>query len=130
MVSNSIALAAGDTATCTINNNDTNQTDVSITKAASADTAVRGDEVTFTLLVRNLGIAAAHGTVVRDPSVAGLDCTAAGLTAPTCSAAGGASCPASLTASGLQSGIAIPTLPNGGVVTIGLTCRVTASGVP
>ena len=130
VVSNSIALAAGDTATCTINNNDTNQTDVSITKAASADTAVRGDEVTFTLLVRNLGIAAAHGTVVRDPSVAGLDCTAAGLTAPTCLAAGGASCPASLTASGLQSGIAIPTLPNGGVVTIGLTCRVTASGVP
>ncbi|WP_394695997.1 hypothetical protein [Pseudoxanthomonas japonensis] len=130
MVSNSITLAAGDTATCTINNNDVNQTDVSITKAASADTAVRGDEVTFTLLVRNLGIAAAHGTVVRDPSVAGLDCTAADLSAPTCSATGGATCPTPLTATGLQSGVAVPALPNGGAVTIGLTCRVTASGLP
>ncbi|WP_334179522.1 hypothetical protein [Pseudoxanthomonas sp.] len=127
---NSIALAAGDTATCTINNNDSNQTDVSITKTASAGTVVRGDEVIFTLLVRNFGIAAAHDVVVSDPVVAGLDCTAAGLAAPTCSATGGASCPASLTASGLQSGVVIPALPNGATVSIGLTCRATASGMP
>ncbi len=127
---NSIALAAGDTATCTINNNDSDQTDVSITKVASADTVVRGDEVVFTLVVRNPGVAAAPGTVVRDPAMAGLDCTAAGLAVPTCSATGGASCPTPLTASGLQAGVAIPALPAGSTVSIDLICRATASGMP
>gem|GEM_PF-1911776 len=130
VVGNSIALVAGDVATCTINNNDSDQTDVSITKVASADTVVRGDEVVFTLVVRNPGVAAAPGTVVRDPAVAGLDCTAAGLAVPTCSATGGASCPTPLTATGLQAGVAIPALPAGSTVSIDLTCRATASGMP
>ncbi|WP_313927290.1 hypothetical protein [Pseudoxanthomonas sp.] len=130
VVGNNITLAAGDAATCTINNNDSDQTDVSITKVASADTVVRGDEVVFTLVVRNPGVAAAPGTVVRDPAMAGLDCTAAGLAVPTCSATGGASCPTPLTASGLQAGVAIPALPAGSTVSIDLTCRATASGMP
>ena len=130
VVGDNITLAAGDAATCTINNNDTNQTDVSITKVASADTVVRGDEVVFTLVVRNPGVAAAPGTVVRDPAMAGLDCTSAGLAVPTCSATGGASCPTPLTASGLQAGVAIPALPAGSTVSIDLTCRATASGMP
>lgn len=128
VVSNSIALVAGDTATCTINNNDSNATDVSIAKTASSGTVASDGQVTFTLQVRNLGIAAAHGAVVRDPVAAGLDCTAAGLPAPTCSATPGSTCPSPLTAAGLQAGIAVPILPNAGVITIGLTCRVTASG--
>jgi len=41
---------------------------------------------------------------------------------------GSATCPSPLTAAGLQSGVTIPALPNGGVVTIDLTCNVTASG--
>lgn len=130
VVGNSITLAAGDTVICTINNNDSNETDLSIEKSASPGQVVSGSQVTFTLIVRNLGVAAAHGAVVRDPAMAGLDCVASGLPAPTCSATGSATCPSPLTASGLQAGAAIPTFPNGGVVTIGLTCRVTASGVP
>jgi len=125
---NSITLAAGDAATCTIHNDDSNQADVRIEKSALPSIAASGGQVAFTLVVTNEGPAAAHGAVVRDPAVAGLDCAAAGLPAPTCSATGSAACPASLTASGLQSGVAIPALPNGGVVTIGLTCNVTASG--
>ena len=120
---------AGDDVTCTFTNT-RRTTDVLIQKTATPVLAVSGEHVVFTLVVTNHGPTPVDGATLQDPAVAGLDCTAAGLPAPTCSVTGGASCPASLTASGLQSGIAIPTLPNGGVVTIGLTCRVTASGVP
>ncbi|MBD9470841.1 GEVED domain-containing protein [Pseudoxanthomonas sp. PXM01] len=127
---NSLVLAAGDTATCTINNNDSNQTDVQIEKTATPSPVRSGERVQFTLVVTNRGPAAAAGAVVRDPAVAGLDCTAAGLPLASCSASGGATCPASTTASGLQTGVAIPVLPNGGTVTIQFTCNVTASGLP
>ncbi|WP_213605457.1 DUF11 domain-containing protein, partial [Pseudoxanthomonas japonensis] len=130
VVSNSLTLGAGDVATCTIHNNDSNQTDLQIAKTASPDPVRSGSRVQFTLVVTNRGPAAADGAVVRDPAVTGLDCTAAGLPAVSCSATGSAACPASLTASGLQAGVSIPALPNGGVVTIGLTCDVTASGLP
>jgi uncharacterized repeat protein (TIGR01451 family) len=130
VVSNSIALVAGDVASCTINNNDSNQTDVEIEKTATPNPVRAGAQVQFTLVVNNRGPAAAHGAILRDPVTAGLDCTAASLPATSCSATGGATCPAPLTASGLQAGVAIPALPNGGAVTIVLTCNVTASGVP
>jgi uncharacterized repeat protein (TIGR01451 family) len=132
VVSNSLTLAAGDTATCTINNDDSNEADLSVQKSSSVPTATSGANVLFTLLVTNHGPAAAHGARVHDPAMSGLDCTAAGLPAPTCLSAGGAACPGSLTAVGLQTvpGVAIPTLPNGGSVSLGLTCRVTASGLP
>ena len=127
---NGITLAMGDTAVCTIHNDDSNETDISIAKAATRDDVVSGGLVSFSLVARNLGPAAADGAVLRDPAVAGLDCLEAGLPAPTCAASGSAACPASLTAAGLQSGVAVPTLPSGGEVIVGLTCRVTATGVP
>ncbi|NCT70935.1 MAG: DUF11 domain-containing protein [Xanthomonadaceae bacterium] len=127
---NSITLAAGDAAVCTIHNDDNNEADVSITKTAKPEQVVSGGLVEFSLLISNVGPAAADQAVVRDPAVAGLDCLEAGLPAPTCSATGGASCPVPLTAAGLQAGIAIPVLPDGGIVYIGLACRVTATGVP
>ncbi len=120
---------AGDDLTCTLTNL-RRSADLSIRKTVAEEPLVSGAQAVFTLEVTNHGPGAADGATVRDPAVAGLDCVAAGLPAPTCLATGGAGCPTPLTASGLQSGVAIPALPNGGVVTIGLTCRVTASGLP
>lgn len=121
--------AAGDDLTCTFTNT-RRSADVSIQKTATPNPVVSGEQVVFTLVVTNRGPMAANGATVTDPGVTGLDCTAAGLPPPTCSAASGAACPSPLTAAGLQAGAVIPTLPNTGVVTIGLTCRVAASGVP
>ena len=121
--------AVGDDLTCTLTNL-RRTTDLSIRKTVADEPLVSGAQAVFTLVITNHGPGAADGATVRDPAAAGLDCLAAGLPAPTCSATGGADCPASLTPTGLQSGVAIPALPNGGIVTIGLTCRVTASGLP
>lgn len=124
-------LTVGSTATaiaCTFTNT-SRVADVRIQKTATPNPVVANTNVQFTLVIANLGPSAADGAVVRDPAAAGLDCTATGLPAMTCSAASGASCPGSLTVAGLQSpGLTIPALPNGGSVTLGLTCRVTASG--
>lgn len=104
------------------------ETDVSIQKTRPPGVLSVGSQAVFTLVVTNHGPLAANGTVVSDPAVAGLDCTGAGLPAPTCSASAGATCPSPLTAAGIQAGVAIPALPNAGVVTLGVTCKVTASG--
>ncbi len=126
-------LTVGSTATaivCTFTNT-RRVADVRIEKTANPSPVVANTNVQFTLVISNLGPSAADGAVVRDPAAAGLDCTAAGLPVMTCSAASGASCPGSLTVAGLQSpGLTIPALPNGGAVTLGLTCRATASGLP
>lgn len=124
---NAAATALGSDIRCTFTNS-VPTADLSIQKTATPNPAPTNGQVQFTLVVTNQGPAAANGASVRDPAVAGLDCTAAGLPAPTCSATSGTSCPSPLTATGLQAGVPIPTLPNAGVVTIGLTCRVTASG--
>ena len=107
-------------------------TDVSIVKTAAPNPALASGQVVFTLAVRNLGPATANDTRLFDPATAGLDCAAAGLPAPTCTATGGAVCPASLTVAAIQTspGVAIPALPAGGAVSVNLTCNVTASGVP
>jgi uncharacterized repeat protein (TIGR01451 family) len=115
---------AGDDLTCTFTNN-VIPTEVSVQKAASAATVTRGQNVQFTLLVRNTGTIAADGTRIVDPAVAGLNCSAL-----SCTAAGSAQCPASPTVGGLQTapGLAIPALPGGGSVSLLLTCTVTATG--
>ncbi|MBD9470842.1 DUF11 domain-containing protein [Pseudoxanthomonas sp. PXM01] len=121
--------AAGDDLTCTFSNL-RRSTDISILKTVAADPVVSGGQAQFTLVVTNHGPMAADGATVRDPAMAGLDCTTAGLPAPTCSATPGTTCPSPLTAAGLQAGLPVPTFPSGGVVTLGLTCSVTASGTP
>lgn len=100
-------------------------TDVVITKTSTAATASSGQTVQFTLLVNNAGAAAANGTEVHDPAVAGLACTTV-----SCTGAAGATCPASPTVAGLQTspGLAIPVLPAGSSVSLLLTCTVTATG--
>ncbi|NZA28519.1 DUF11 domain-containing protein [Luteimonas sp. SJ-92] len=100
--------------------------DLSIVKSSSDDAVTSGDEVVYQIVVANNGPSAADGAVVTDPGVPdSLECTAL-----VCSADGGAACPAGPTPAQLAAGLVIPTLPNGGTVTLALTCTVTASGVP
>jgi uncharacterized repeat protein (TIGR01451 family) len=60
--------------------------DVKVTKSASASTALPGDQITFTVVVENLGGADATGVVVTDNVPAALDVTA--VSGPGCSFAG------------------------------------------
>ncbi|MFT3898215.1 MAG: hypothetical protein QM719_11070 [Thermomonas sp.] len=99
--------------------------DLSMTKAVTPATAKVGDTVTYTLDVGNAGPLAGDGAVVQDPAVTGLDCSAAIVT---CSATGGAQCPASPTIAGLQgAGLTIPALPVGDSIHLEFACVVTAT---
>ena len=89
----------------------------------TTDTVTSGTATTYTITVRNSGPGAANGTVVTDPATASLTCTTA-----TCTATGGAACPAQTGAAlvtALQgAGATVPTLPVGGTATFTLTCQV------
>ncbi|MCY7313265.1 MAG: DUF11 domain-containing protein [Pseudoxanthomonas sp.] len=116
----------GDDLDCEITNTPLTA-DLSISKSNSTGTVTAGGTTSYAIVVRNAGAAAASNAVVRDPATPGLSCTSN----PTCSAAGGASCPASLAIASLQgTGLVIPSLPSGGAVTFNLTCTVTATGLP
>ena len=88
-----------------------------------ADGVVSGAASNYAIRVINNGPDAADGTVVTDPAPTNLTCATA-----TCSAAGGAACPAQTGAAlvtALQgAGATVPTLPNGGAVTFALSCTV------
>lgn len=111
---------------CTVTNR-LNNSVLALTKTSSPATAVRtGQALTYTLTASNQGPDAADGAVLRDPAVAGVSCSAL-----SCSATGGAQCPAAaqLTVAQLQgTGLVLPQLPLNGAVTLTLTCEVTASG--
>lgn len=94
--------------------------DLSITKTDFKTSAPSGSLTTYSIVVKNSGPSSANGAIVTDPVATGLSCT----TAPTCSATGGAVCPASPTVAQLQSGLLIPTFPNGGQITLQLACTV------
>lgn len=88
-----------------------------------SDALVSGSVTAYVLTVTNNGPDAADGAVLQDPPGTGLSCFAA-----SCVANGGASCPA-LTGAALVSalqttGMAIPDLPAGGVVSVTLQCQV------
>lgn len=126
-------VAASTTFTCTFTNTRQLQADLRLTKTntpgvngeadQAADTVVRGATTQYTVTVTNLGPDAADGAVVTDPAGTGLTCTTA-----SCTATGGAACPAATGAAlvtALQGGGAvIPTLPANGTVQIQLTCTV------
>jgi uncharacterized repeat protein (TIGR01451 family) len=132
-ISFTITAVAGDDLTCTLTNTRNNQADLRVTKTnttgvngevdQAADTVVSGSIRAYTITVTNLGPDAANGSVLTDPAPTGLTCTTA-----SCTAAGGAACPvptgAALVAALQGAGAAIPTLPNGGSVTVTLTCTV------
>ncbi|TXI51034.1 MAG: DUF11 domain-containing protein [Lysobacter sp.] len=126
------ATAAGDDIDCTITNA-LRSADLRLTKTNTpgangdvdqlADTVISGTTIGYSITVSNLGPDAADGALVTDPAPTGLTCTTAA-----CTAAGGATCPvatgAALVTALQGAGAAIPTLPNGGSVTIVLTCTV------
>jgi uncharacterized repeat protein (TIGR01451 family) len=108
------------------------QADIRVTKTntplsgpndLAGDTVTGGTNTTYSVVVSNVGPAAANNTVITDPATTGLTCSAI-----TCTAAGGGVCPtltgAALIAALQGSGAIIPTLPNGGTVTFALTCAV------
>lgn len=99
--------------------------DVAVTKQVAPGAVASGGTVTFTLTASNVGVVDVANAVLADAPGAGLSCTAAG----SCTASGGASCPASIPASGLfGAGVTIPALPVGGSVVVTVPCIVTASG--
>ncbi len=98
-------------------------TNLSISKTDSASTVVSGSATVYTIVVTNNGPNAADGAVLTDPSATGLACSSL-----TCSAAGGATCPASPTVAGLQTGLTMPLFPASSSLSFALTCSVTATG--
>lgn len=128
-----ITAVAGDDLTCTLTNTRKSQADLRLTKTntpgvngevdQAADTVVSGTTTSYSITVTNNGPDAANGSVLADPAPTNLTCTTA-----SCTAAGGAVCPvptgAALVAALQGAGATIPTLPNGGSVTVTLTCTV------
>lgn len=101
-------------------------TSLTVTKTNNVSSLNAGQTFTYTLTVANIGLLPAPGTIIQDPSVAGLSCTSI-----TCTPTGGSvSCPSPLTVNALQStGLSItPTFAAGSSVTFTLTCGVTATG--
>ncbi len=93
--------------------------DLTVTKQNGVNSVVAGTDTLYTLVVNNNGPAAADGAILRDIPDSKLACTSL-----TCSEAGGALCPAGATTAQLLTGLTLPTLPNGGVLTFQLTCGV------
>lgn len=122
------ATAAGANIVCTFTNT-LQQADIQVVKTATPNPVVSGDVVTYTLVVSNNGPNAVTNAVLSDVPSAGQTCTTPSATA-TCSATGGASCPAATVpvTTLLGAGMTIPTLPVGGQVTVTLQCTVNASG--
>ncbi|WP_454832365.1 DUF6923 family protein [Pseudoxanthomonas wuyuanensis] len=109
---------------CTFTNTPT--TSLGIDKTVSPTAARVGDTVTYTIAVSNDGPGPGDGAVLRDPAVDGVDCAAATLS---CSASGGAVCPATMDVATLQdAGLLIPVFPVGGALQFGMACTVTATG--
>ena len=83
-------------------------TDLSTSKTNGVSTLTAGQTTSYAITVNNNDPAAADGTTVRDPVSAGLACTSV-----TCSASGGAICPASpiSLASFQGAGVALNTFP-------------------
>lgn len=117
-------LQAGVTLVCTFTNTQI-QPDLAVTKQASPAAVASGGTVTFTLTASNTGAVDVNNAVLADTPGPGLSCTAAG----SCTANGGATCPASIPAAALfGAGVTIALLPVGGNVVVTVPCTVTASG--
>lgn len=117
----------GDDITCTIINTP-RRADLAVTKTNNATSVVSGTQTVYQIVATNIGPQAANGAVLTDPAATGLTC----VTPVVCSASNGAQCPGgavngsnvNVALSALQAGMAIPTMPSGGVVTLQLTCNV------
>jgi uncharacterized repeat protein (TIGR01451 family) len=128
-----LVINSADTAVVCTYTNTRQQADLRITKTntpgvngevdQAADTVVSGTAKTYTLVVTNNGPSAANNAVVTDAPSTGLTCSTA-----TCTAAGGATCPAQ-TGAALMSllqgaGATVPTFPVSASVTFLVNCVV------
>lgn len=120
--------AAGDDLACVITNVPVTA-DLAITKTNnSTGGLVSGTQTTYQIVATNNGPQAANGAIVTDPAVTGLTCA----TPVVCNASNGAQCPGgavngsnvNVPLSTLQAGMAVPTMPSGGTITLQLTCNV------
>jgi uncharacterized repeat protein (TIGR01451 family) len=134
----SITLPSGVTDTNLTNNTSSiptavGVTNLSITKTNGVTTLTAGQQSTYTIVVTNNGPTAADGARLYDPVAAGLSCSLP-IPGPACVASGpNTTCPAGLTIGQLQNnvaptGVVIPTLGSGGVITVTVVCGVTATG--
>lgn len=89
----------------------------------AADTVTSGASVPYSIVATNNGPKPANNTVITDPAPTNLNCPTA-----TCTATGGAVCPAATGAAlvtALQgAGATVPTMPSGSSITITLNCTV------
>lgn len=129
----SLTAVTGDDLTCTFSNLRNSLADLRVTKTntpgvngeadQAGDTVVSGTAVAYTLTVSNAGPDGANGAVLADTPGPGLSCSTA-----SCTASGGASCPAqtgaALYAAVTGGGVAIPVLPAGGSVVVVIGCTV------
>ncbi len=103
---------------------------LSLTKSKSTSPLIAGGTAVYRLVVTNGGPGTASNTVLRDPPVAGLACTA--VTCVAGSLTGAATCPipASVSISNLQgaTGIVLDNLPAGSSIPFDVSCTVSATG--
>jgi uncharacterized repeat protein (TIGR01451 family) len=128
-----LTVAVGDVAIVCTFTNEIQRADLVLTKTNTPgenaeqdqvdDNVVSGATTAYAITVTNNGPHAAHGAVLRDPAGTGLSCTTA-----SCTANGGAGCPAdsgpALLAALQGPGAAVPTLPAGGSVVVVVQCIV------
>lgn len=118
---NSITLSAGNVAVCTITNNDSNQTSLSVSKSDGQTTVAAGSSVTYSIVISNSGPAPANGATLNERPVTGLtNCSVTGS-----SSTGGAS--AIPTGSAIAAGgtnFTIASMPANSSTTIQVTCTV------
>lgn len=122
------ATTAGALLTCTFTNAPP-QADVQVNKSSSVPTVATGQVVSYTLIARKNGPAAANGSVLTDLAGPGQTCSTPSTTA-TCTATGGAVCPGATVpvATLLGGGVTLATFPANSQVSFVIQCTVTASG--
>ena len=96
--------------------------DISLTMTDGTTSVTAGGSTTYTIVVTNAGTNAVEGASVAVAATAGLQ-----RTSLTCAASGGAVCPINPAVAQFATGLVLPLLPPGGVVTFTLDTIVTAA---
>lgn len=105
--------------TCTFTNTARPRAELSVTKTNNAASVLSGENTVYTVAFTNNGPNAADGATIRDPAPTGMVCHTV-----TCAAGNGAVCPAVTIAALQGAGVVVNTLPNGGTLTLQMTCTV------
>lgn len=103
---------------------------LTVSKMNSGNTLPAGSTTSYTVTFANLGPSNAPGSVVKDPAVAGLNCTTATFTSTPAGSI--TTSPTVLNMTALQStGVTFtPTFPANSTASFNLICSVTATGLP